>query len=46
VQAAIEGTEAPMTVTAIRPEKTVRENGRREAEPPEVAQITETVVPF
>ncbi len=27
-------------------EKTGRDTGRREAEPPEVAQITETVVPL
>ena len=30
----------------ISTEKTGRDTGRREAEPPEVAQITETVVPF
>jgi hypothetical protein len=31
---------------SVSTEKTGRETGRWEAEPPEVAQITETVVPF
>jgi hypothetical protein len=34
-----------LTWTCVSAEKTGEETGRREAKPPEVAQITETVVP-